>query len=99
MKSYVYILECNDKTYYIGYTTNLEKRLKLHNEKKASKYTRGRTPVKYVYIKEFNSKSEAMRAEVYLKQLNRTEKNMLIDDKIVYENILNKKLGDKTINE
>lgn len=99
MKSYVYILECNDKTYYIGYTTNLEKRLKLHNEKKASKYTRGRTPVKYVYIKEFNSKSKAMRAEVYLKQLNRTEKNMLIDDKIVYENILNKKLGDKTINE
>ncbi|WP_282926795.1 GIY-YIG nuclease family protein, partial [Helcococcus kunzii] len=48
MKAYVYILKCADDTYYTGYTVNLEKRLKMHNENKASKYTRGRTPVKYV---------------------------------------------------
>lgn len=95
MKFYVYILECSDKTYYIGYTTNLRNRLKLHNKQKASKYTRGRTPVKYVYTKEFSSKSEAMRAEVYLKQLKRKQKDMLISGEIIYENILKKKLGDK----
>lgn len=30
-KAYVYILECNDHTYYTGYTTDVENRLKMHN--------------------------------------------------------------------
>lgn len=46
---YIYILECSDKTYYTGYTTNIDRRFKQHAEGKASKYTRGRLPVKLVY--------------------------------------------------
>lgn len=50
---YVYILQCSDGTYYIGYTNRIEQRVKLHNEGKGTKYTRGRTPVKLVYKKQF----------------------------------------------
>ncbi|HOH69526.1 MAG TPA: GIY-YIG nuclease family protein, partial [Sedimentibacter sp.] len=39
---YIYILECRDKTLYTGYTNDLDKRIKTHNEKKGAKYTRGR---------------------------------------------------------
>lgn len=95
MKFYVYILECADKAFYIGYTNDLINRLELHNKKKASKYTRSRVPVKYVYIKEFLYKSEAMRAEVYLKQLTRAKKKKVIDGSLLYEDILRSKMESK----
>lgn len=77
-KAYVYILECSDNSYYTGYTTNLEKRIASHNNKKASKYTRSRTPVKYVFTKEFNSKNEALIYEIKIKKLTRLQKEKLI---------------------
>lgn len=75
---YVYILECSDKTYYTGWTSNLEKRVKTHNSRKGAKYTRGRTPVKLVYFEELESKSLAMKREYEIKQLSRKEKIKLI---------------------
>ena len=39
---YTYMLKCKDNTYYTGYTNDLEKRLKAHNEGKGAKYTKGR---------------------------------------------------------
>ncbi len=44
-KHYFYVLECQDESYYAGYTNNLEHRVKVHNQGKGAKYTRGRTPV------------------------------------------------------
>jgi putative endonuclease len=71
---FFYVLECKDGSLYAGYTNNLEKRLKLHNEGKAAKYTRGRGPVKLVHSRQFNDKSEALRAEYQFKQLTRKKK-------------------------
>jgi putative endonuclease len=76
---YIYILECADKTYYTGYTNDLDARLKRHNEGLASKYTRSRLPVKLVWSKCCKSKSAAMRAEVKIKQLTRKEKEKLVN--------------------
>ena len=56
---YVYIVKCSDKTYYTGYTNDLEKRLFAHNAGKGAKYTRNRTPVEIVYFEEYEDKSEA----------------------------------------
>lgn len=77
-KHYMYVLECSDHTFYTGYTNSLEKRIKTHNEGKAAKYTRGRTPVSLVYKEEFDSKEAAMRAEYRFKQLTRKEKEKVI---------------------
>lgn len=71
---YFYVLTCRDGSYYGGYTNNLERRLKLHNDGKGAKYTRGRGPVELTFYKGYNNKSEALRAEYYFKKLSRKKK-------------------------
>lgn len=78
MKAFIYIIKCSDQSFYTGYTTNLEKRLKAHNEKKGAKYTRGRTPVELMYFEEFDSKSDALKREYQIKKLSLNEKLKLI---------------------
>lgn len=80
---YTYMLECKDGTYYIGYTNDLEKRIKAHNEGKGAKYTKGRGPVKLVYYEEYEDKNTAMRREWEMKQLTRTQKEMLSKSKSI----------------
>ncbi|MBP2242568.1 putative endonuclease [Cytobacillus eiseniae] len=78
---FFYVLLCKDHTLYAGYTNNLERRIKLHNEGKGAKYTRGRGPVKLVYSKTFETKGEALRAEYSFKQWGRKQKdNFLIKE-------------------
>ena len=79
-KHYTYILECKDQTWYTGYTTDLERRLKVHNDGKGAKYTKIRRPVKLVYHEEFDNKSEALKREYALKQLSRKQKLLLIKE-------------------
>lgn len=74
VKAYMYVLECADKTLYTGYTTDLKRRLKVHNEGKGAKYTRARLPVKLIYQECFTSKQEAQSAEAYFKQKTRQQK-------------------------
>ena len=54
-------------------------RLKMHNEGKGAKYTRGRGPVELVYLEEFETKQEAMSREAKIKRLTRKEKLLLIE--------------------
>lgn len=75
---YVYIVRCSDDTYYTGYTNNLKRRIKQHNQGEGAKYTKGRNPVSLVYSKKFRSKSKAMQKEYEIKQLSRKEKIKLI---------------------
>lgn len=77
-KHYVYILRCADGTFYTGYTTDPERRTKVHNSGKGAKYTRSRRPVELIYTEEFDDKREAQRREYAIKQLTRTEKVELI---------------------
>ena len=76
--NYTYILECADGTYYCGWTNDLEKRVKVHNEGKGGKYTRARLPVKLVYHEKFDTKEEAMSREWHIKQLSKKQKYELI---------------------
>lgn len=80
MNYFVYILLCNDNTFYIGYTKNLENRLFKHNIKKGAKYTRGRTPVVLKYFEQFETLSQALKREYFLKHLTKPEKNNLINN-------------------
>tara|TARA_B100002051_G_scaffold263598_1_gene287483 strand:- start:130 stop:375 length:246 start_codon:yes stop_codon:yes gene_type:complete len=52
---------------YVGYTSNLKKRILLHNNSKGAKYTRGRI-WKIIYKKNYKSKSLAMKNEFKLKK-------------------------------
>lgn len=75
---YVYIVKCNDDSLYTGYTNDPSRRIAEHNSGTGAKYTRGRGPVKLVYLEEFSNKSEAMKREYEIKQLSRPEKLDLI---------------------
>lgn len=74
MKNYTYVLKCSDNSLYTGWTNDIEKRLKSHNEGKGAKYTRGRTPVELVYLEEFDTKEAAMKREAAIKKMSRAEK-------------------------
>ena len=79
---WIYIVECSDGTYYTGYTRNVEKRIKEHNEsKKGAKYTRCRRPVVLRYAESFESRQAACRREYEIKQLSRVKKEELIKKK------------------
>ena len=79
--NFTYIVRCSDGTLYAGWTNDLEKRLKAHNNGTGAKYTRTRRPVELVYYEEFETKEEAMRREYAIKQLSRQEKLKLIEEK------------------
>ena len=71
MTYFVYLivssLKNNKKISYVGYTNDLNKRLKLHNTGKGAKFTRGKKWI-LVYYKKYDSKSTAMKEEYKLKK-------------------------------
>ncbi len=77
---YIYIIQCRDKTLYTGYTTDIEKRVHEHNKTGAgARYTRGRRPVKVVYVEGYSTLSEALKREAQIKKLSRVQKLLLIE--------------------
>ncbi|MBK7379879.1 MAG: GIY-YIG nuclease family protein [Ignavibacteriales bacterium] len=79
MKDYfVYILECNDRSYYTGVTSNLERRINEHNSGMIKGYTSTRLPVKLVYSNCFNDVNDAIRSEKQIKGWSRAKKEALI---------------------
>lgn len=79
-KAYMYVLECRDGSYYTGYTTDVMRRLAVHNSGKGAKYTRARLPVKLIYAQGFASKEEAMSAEALLKRKKRPQKERFLSE-------------------
>ena len=77
-KDCVYILECNDGTLYTGWTNDIDKRFKAHNDGKGAKYTKGRRPLKLVYLEELETKSEALKRGNKIKKMTKDKKRQLI---------------------
>lgn len=77
-KYYTYIILTVDNTLYCGYTDDLKRRFEKHKAGTAAKYTRAHKPLKMVYAKEFETKSEAMKEEYRIKHLSKKEKELLI---------------------
>ena len=75
---FFYILKCSDGSFYVGSTTNLESRLKAHNQGKASAHTAKRRPVHLVYQEEFKSLDDAVKRERQVKKWSRAKKEALI---------------------
>ncbi|PSP80455.1 endonuclease [Halobacteriales archaeon QS_1_68_20] len=79
MTHFVYILECADGSYYTGYTTDVERRVREHEAGDGAKYVRGRTPLEVVHVERFDSKSAAMSREYEIKELPRRQKERLVE--------------------
>lgn len=78
MTCYCYIVECSDGTFYTGWTTDPERRVKAHNAGRGAKYTRTRRPVRLVYVEEQPDRTTAMKRERAIKALSREKKMKLM---------------------
>lgn len=64
----VYILKSKvSGRYYIGSTSNLDRRIFEHNNSKANRFTKSERPWKVVYTEAFETRSEAMTRERQIK--------------------------------
>ncbi|OIQ35520.1 MAG: hypothetical protein BM563_11950 [Bacteroidetes bacterium MedPE-SWsnd-G1] len=78
---FVYIVECSDTSFYIGITSDLERRIYEHNVGKIKdSYTFKRRPVKLKWLEQFTDPKEAIRVEKQLKGWSRRKKIALINE-------------------
>ncbi|WP_208560241.1 GIY-YIG nuclease family protein [Marinilactibacillus kalidii] len=81
--SYFYVLHCKDGSFYGGYTTDLERRLKEHNSGTGAKYTKPtyRRPLRMIYAEAYSTRSAATKAEAaFKKQTRKRKERYLIDN-------------------
>ncbi|MCC7117174.1 MAG: GIY-YIG nuclease family protein [Anaerolineales bacterium] len=83
MPCFCYILECADGTYYTGWTTDPDRRVKQHNAGKGARYTKTRRPVKLVYLEPQPDKITALKRERAIKALRRKQKMILVEAGLV----------------
>ncbi len=86
MTYYVYLLQTERDTLYCGIAKDVEKRFEQHKEglkKGGAKYTNANKPVKIVYKKAYETKSEAMREEARIKKLPRAKKIEIVKDFVI----------------
>lgn len=81
MKQYfVYILLCDDNSYYVGITNDIDRRMYEHeNGLNPSSYTHKRRPVKLVFCERFTEVEQAIAFEKQIKGWNRKKKEAIIN--------------------
>lgn len=80
MAAFVYIVECADRSYYTGWTTDVAARVAAHNSQTGARYTRGRTPVSLVYWERWPVKQLAQKREAAIKRMTRSQKEGLVQN-------------------
>ncbi len=75
---FTYIIECEDKSLYVGATSDVKRRFEQHKSGKGSKFVRSRKAVKIVYVEEFDNKYDALKREKQVKGFSRQKKLKLI---------------------
>ena len=80
---FVYLVRCQDTTFYCGIAKDLDRRLAEHNSAdKGAKYTRGRRPVELVFTEQTSSRAKAAQREGQIKRMTRAQKMALIQTTI-----------------
>ena len=80
---WTYILRCADSSYYVGSTTDLERRVSEHQEGVGAAYTRRRLPVVLVWAAEFERIDEAFAFEKRVQGWGRRKREALISGALV----------------
>jgi len=88
------MLRCNDASYYVGHTDDVDARLADHNAGGFSAYTRKRRPVTLVWSDEFQTREEALARERQLQGWSRGKKEALIAGKRERLKLLSRSVGE-----
>ena len=76
---YMYIVECADRSFYVGSAWDVEQRVWQHNHDGGATYTRRRQPVRLVYFEEYASIADAYGREKQVQGWSRAKRQSLID--------------------
>ena len=71
---FVYILECADRSLYVGVTNDVAKRLAAHESGKGARYTRGRAPLVVRHVEDAPTRADAQKREAAIRRLTRAKK-------------------------
>ena len=77
-KWFVYVIECDNGSFYVGVSSNIERRFQEHKEGRGGRYTLLHKPVKIIYSESFDSKKEALKRERQLKGWSHKKKEDLV---------------------
>ncbi|MGD0175393.1 MAG: GIY-YIG nuclease family protein [Candidatus Bathyarchaeia archaeon] len=75
---YVYLLLCDNGSYYTGYTNDVTSRFARHKKGQGARYTRMHRPIRVVYVEEFGTRKAATGRERQIKALSHEEKHELV---------------------
>ncbi len=89
--AYLYILLCSNGEYYVGSTSDIDKRLKEHQAGRGCAFTKANRPVKLVYKEEYETKELAYKRERQIHNWSHAKKDALIKGDIELLKLLSKK--------
>ena len=89
--AYMYILKCDDGTFYTGSTVDLAKRIEEHQVGRGANYTARRIPVELVYYEVYESVADAFEREKQVQNWSHAKKRALIEENYCDLSILAKK--------
>lgn len=73
----VYIIECDDGSFYTGITTDIERRFQQHQTGKGAKYFRRCAPLRVVFVEAGHDRRSASQKEILIKSMSHKEKQLL----------------------
>jgi putative endonuclease len=88
MPWFLYLIECSDGSLYTGIATDVDARFEKHLNGTGARYTRSRKPVRVLASFELEGRSQASRAEYWVKRLSATEKWSLISGERTLESVI-----------
>ncbi len=75
---FVYIIECQNGSFYTGITKDIEYRLDKHTKGLGAKYTRSNPPKEVIYTEKYVNMNDALKREAEIKKLSKNEKIELV---------------------
>jgi len=77
---FLYMVRCKNGQIYTGISTDVERRFAEHQAGKGAKYLRGKGPLNLVYQIKIGSRSEALKAEIAIKTMSKSDKEKIISN-------------------
>lgn len=95
---FVYIILCEDNSYYTGITNNLINRFKKHSNGRGAYYTKFHKPLKYLSAWKVENLNIALSIEYYIKSVNKKIKTIFIQNNRLLKTYYIKYIKDKNKN-
>lgn len=88
---FMYILECSDRSLYVGSAWDLDRRLAQHQEGEAAVYTKNRLPVRLLYFEQYERIENAFLREKHVQRWGRAKRLALAKGQLEKLNGLSRK--------